>query len=72
MNDPSKIHTAWELAGDWWWDEDYQAAMERGKVLWDCATATKGGQGRTVRLARLGGWPRHVHPDTRMRLVKKP
>ena len=75
----SKTYTAWELAADWWWDEDYECITENGFVRYECATVSK--TEKTVRLTRLNHssvWKslwnpitRYVHPDTKMRLVPK-
>jgi len=74
--DDAKEYTAWELAGDSWWEElNYSAQIVGGRALYELAGVQNG---RLVRLGRLDtskGRPhsiyRYVDPDTRMRLVKE-
>ncbi len=65
--------SAAKLAGDWWWDEEYYAATEQGRVLWECVRMTGGDSIRLSRLdnKQLRGFVRYVKPETKMRLVAK-
>ena len=73
----SGTYTAWDLAADWRWvDDRFEAVIGNGRIRWETATATKGSNGKTIRLERLDvstGRPRaiarYVDPDTQMRLV---
>lgn len=70
-----KEYTAWQLAGDWWWEKDHQAVRLHGNVRWDAVSVTPR-QNSTVRLARLDpvllcAIVDYVPPETKMRLVKK-
>jgi len=76
----SRTYTAMELAGDWWWDENYECVVDGGTTAYECATLSK--TGNTVRLTRIDptkdAWDaiwhpitRYVHPNRSMRLVLK-
>jgi len=74
--DDSGIYTAWDLAGDWWWNEaGYEAVIVGGRTPYETATATTGRFVRLWRLRYLGAGQltdcyRYVDPETPMRLVK--
>jgi len=70
---PKAKFTAWQLAGDWWWVDEYVAILVNGKLKYETATATKGGTGKKVALRRvktinnrLTTITRYVHPHTLM------
>lgn len=73
--DDAKTYTAWELAGDSWWEElNYSAQIVGGRALYELASNQGGDLVRLGRLdttrGNLHSVYRYVAPDTPMRLVK--
>src|SRR4051812_12673407 len=65
---PDREFTAWELAGEWWWLDRYQAVIVGGRAGYETATATRNSQVALRRADGLHRITRYVGPDTRMRL----
>lgn len=73
----TKIFTAWDLAADWWWMEDY--SISTGRSTYTHAEVTRGYQG--VRFQRLYApdshkerprvITRYVDPEMPVRLVNR-
>lgn len=64
----TRIYTAWELAGEWWWVNAYEAVLVAGRSGYETATATRNGMVALRRALGLRTIVRYVEHDAQLRL----